>query len=169
MTLAQDLWITQTRSEHRVLTMLLESEFDTCQKLHYLQMVTEKLSKAYFEGRPSNVMQNSHKAFRQFVKNFGIGWNAKTKRAFAKELDFRDFRALEAWLERIDDLIYEIERLAPALNKDGPNPEYPWPRTNPQFAPATFSFPLWSKLQTQRGEKLLSFLELLINQFERIK
>ncbi|MHC5538910.1 hypothetical protein ACYOEI_11880 [Singulisphaera rosea] len=49
-----------------------------------------------------------------------------------------------------------IEDLAPALAREGPNPEYPWPRANPQRAPAEQSFGIWEELRdASRGRQFL--------------
>ena len=48
MNAQQSLWYEKVRSDHKVLTLLRRNGADQCQHLHYLQMVTEKLGKAYF-------------------------------------------------------------------------------------------------------------------------
>ena len=44
----QRLWFEQTRSDHSVLMLLRKQDAAPCHQLQYLQMVTEKLGKAYF-------------------------------------------------------------------------------------------------------------------------
>jgi hypothetical protein len=57
-------------------------------------------------------------------------------------------------------LAERIERLAPALNPDGPNPEYPWPRADPAFAPAEYQFDLWDELQgSADGRQFVKLLD----------
>ena len=63
-------------------------------------------------------------------------------------------------------LIYELERLAPALANDGPNPEYPWPHIAPEQTPATFDFPIWRQFtETGRGRQLVQIIKTAIDQF----
>lgn len=44
----QQLWWEQTRADHPVLLLLRQHGTLPCHQLHYLQMVAEKLGKAYF-------------------------------------------------------------------------------------------------------------------------
>ncbi len=79
---------------------------------------------------------------------------------------FGRFEDLQNWTTTALPLIYELERLAPALSNDGPNPEYPWPHLAPQNAPATFDFPIWRQLtETGRGRQLLLIIKTAIDQF----
>jgi hypothetical protein len=65
-------------------------------------------------------------------------------------------------------LAYEIELLAPALARGGPNPEYPWKDSFDKIlAPVAYSFPLMNQLQkTPQGIQLLKYLEVFILRFE---
>jgi hypothetical protein len=63
-------------------------------------------------------------------------------------------------------LAYQLEHLAPTLAQDGPNPEYPWPHTAPQHAPATFDFVIWPQLTgTGRGRQLLQIIDIAVKKF----
>jgi hypothetical protein len=42
-----DAFLTQARSDWQVFEHLYDSDFPECHALHYLQMATEKLAKAY--------------------------------------------------------------------------------------------------------------------------
>ena len=44
---AQELWWRQARSDHALFVRLRRIGAEECHLLHYLQMATEKLSKAY--------------------------------------------------------------------------------------------------------------------------
>ena len=85
----------------------------------------------------------------------------------AKLLGFSKAVSLEAWIKSISPLAHALERLAPALAGDaGPNPEYPWPRTAPVHAPATFCFEIWTELMnTTRGRQFLLVVEIAVAQF----
>ena len=62
---------------------------------------------------------------RHAQKQMGFdGQNANWKDLIRKSVSFAD----------------QIEKLAPALACDGPNPEYPWPDGNPTIAPALYGY-----------------------------
>lgn len=111
---------------------------DPCQQLHYLQMITEKLAKAYFwrndEGPP-----RSHASFVRFLCFLGAVRRSERDRV-ATAFGFQRFQDFRRWIRSILPLAYELERLAPALAGDGPNLEYPWPWEAPEAAPALFCF-----------------------------
>lgn len=46
----QELWWRQICCDHRALSLLRRNHIEPCQQLHCLQMVTEKLGQAYFQG-----------------------------------------------------------------------------------------------------------------------
>lgn len=63
-------------------------------------------------------------------------------------------------------MAYALERLAPTLAGDGPNPEYPWPQRAPRYAPATFKFDVWTQLtNTGRGHQLMQVIQAAIERF----
>jgi hypothetical protein len=63
----QSLWWEQTRSDHAVLLLLRRNGAGSCHQLHYLQMVTEKLGKAYF-WRTGHAPRKSHASFVRFLQ-----------------------------------------------------------------------------------------------------
>jgi hypothetical protein len=75
----QRLWWEQTRSDHAVLLMLRRQEAMPCQQLHYLQMVTEKLGKAYF-WRTGHPPPQSHVSFVRFLQALDSRSNADRAR-----------------------------------------------------------------------------------------
>lgn len=62
-------------------------------------------------------------------------------------------------------LVYLIERSAPGLAGDGPNPEYPWPRDMPETAPVDYDFPVMRELGTARGRQLVELIGRLLATF----
>src|ERR1700738_890612 len=62
----QRLWWDQTRSDHSILMLLRRQNAQACHQLHYLQMVTEKLGKAYF-WRTGPPPRKSHASFVRFL------------------------------------------------------------------------------------------------------
>ncbi len=105
--------------------------FAPCHELHYLQMCTEKLAKAYYAVPP-----RTHDAFRRFLK--GLPLNARA----VAPLGFADLAGLTRWEGSVTPIVGAIEDLAPQLadRKRLPNPEHPWPRGAETTAPADYSF-----------------------------
>ena len=109
-----------------------------CHLLHYLQMATEKLSKAYLwrTGKPP---PRSHTGFIRFLKTL-LDRKSSELRSIAPTLGFRRSEDLRRWVGTVQPLAYAIQNIAPAEARDGPNPEYPWPHALPRMLqPATHS------------------------------
>lgn len=160
----QETWWRQARSDLLVLQLLRRNGCEPCHQLHYLQMTTEKLTKAYLwrEGSPP---QKSHAGFVNFLKKLGFV-EEQRRAALASALKFRDFGQLCRWIKIAIPLAYELERLAPALAQNGPNPEYPWPHESPVEYPANYEFDLWRRLLgTSTGREFLSVVELAVDRF----
>lgn len=165
MTPVQRLWWAQTRSEHRVLLLLRKSGAEACHQLHYLQMVTEKLGKAYF-WRSGTAPRKSHASFVKFLQAL-TGRPQNDRNRIARLLGFERSEDFENWIRVTAPLAYDLERLAPALAGDiGPNPEYPWPRLTPVESPAEFEFSVWLQLSdTGRGRGLLKIIDHAVEKF----
>jgi hypothetical protein len=164
MNRAQSLWREQAKADHSVLVLLRRNGCSPCHQLHYLQMVSEKISKAYF-WKKSKAPRQSHASFVKFLQALDDRADPERKR-IAKCLGFGDTAGLVNWIAAVAPLAYELERLAPALAGDGPNPEYPWPRSLPQFAPVNFSFEIWDDLtSTEKGRRLMKALDNLVERF----
>lgn len=161
----QQLWFEQTKSDHSVLIRLRKQEAAPCHQLHYLQMVTEKLGKAYF-WRTGSPPPKSHVSFVRFLQTIDDRPRTEVDR-IAKLLGFSKAILLQAWIKQVSPLAHALERLAPALAGDhGPNPECPWPRQAPTSAPAAFNFPIWSDLtRTTRGRVLLLVIDTAVAEF----
>lgn len=156
MTEFQRLFLVQARSDFQVFEMFRKkTEWPACHALHYLQMATEKLGKAYaWKHGPRT---NTHRAFVTFLRALRIDRQAQ------KRLGYEGKNA--KWLgivRKSVPLAESIEDLAPSLSPDKPNPEYPWPRTEPRFAPVEHQFQVWQNLIGQRdGQEFLRLLERL--------
>lgn len=160
----QALWWQQARSDQAVFHLLRRQGAAPCHQLHYLQMVTEKLGKAYF-WRSGTPPPTSHAGFVQFMRFMGSA-QASERQHIADVFGFSRFPDFQNWVRTILPLAYALERLAPALAHDGPNPEYPWPRTAPQYAPATFEFDAWKQLtETGRGRQLMRIIDVAVDKF----
>jgi hypothetical protein len=161
----QRLWWQQAQSDHDVLVLLRRQGAKPCHQLHYLQMVTEKLGKAYFwrKGTPPGM---SHAIFVEFLRAFSNIQASKERQKIADVFGFARFDDLKKWIRAIMPLAYDLQRMAPALAKNGPNPEYPWPPTAPQYAPATFDFDIWRDItKPGRGRQLLQIIDVAVKNF----
>lgn len=163
----QEHWWNQAVSDHNVLILMRQNSVEPCQQLHYLQMVTEKLAKAYL-WRDGRSPPRSHKAFLDFLRAL-LTRSKSDRQKIAQLLGYQKVGLLEAAIRRFSPLAYDLERLAPSLaGDDGPNPEYPWPGSWPTDAPTTHRFALRESLmQTQPGRDLVKFIDRAIKLFEQ--
>ncbi len=154
----QRLSLVQSRSDWDVYRRLGSAA--DCHQLHYSQMCTEKLAKAFFWKHPSAAGMN-HTAFVKFVR--AIGTNQKV----AAELGYGKPAAFREWIKDVSDLAYELQRLAPALAFNGPNAEYPWPRDQPLYVPVEFTFPVMERLKTANGRNLVRMIDVILERFDQ--
>jgi hypothetical protein len=66
----QRIWWEQVKSDYQIFALIRSRGIAQCHSLHYLQMVTEKIAKAYFwrSGAPP---QKGHAAFVDFLRSLG--------------------------------------------------------------------------------------------------
>ena len=161
----QQLWWEQTQSDHSVLLLLRHQGAAACHQLHYLQMVTEKLGKAYF-WRTGNPPPKSHVSFVRFLQALDNRKQSDVER-IAKLLGFGAVSQFEQWISTITPLAHALERLAPALAGDhSENPEYPWPQLSPTHTPVSHPFPIWKELtESGRGRQFLKIIDAAVKQF----
>lgn len=161
----QKLWWEQTKSDHEVLLMMRRRGVEPCHQLHYLQMVTEKLGKAYF-WRSNKPPPKGHAYFVRFLR--ALDNRPKCDR-IAEVLGFKTPNSFQSWIRNTITIAYELERMAPALAGDnGPNPEYPWPHDGPMHAPASFQFAVWRDLtESSLGRQLLKVIDDAVFRFPK--
>ena len=131
-----------------------------CHELHYLQMVTEKLAKAYLWGTKTPP-RPAHASFVQFLRRAALDSRIR------QSLNLAQQRQLEEWIRSALPLARAVEILAPALAQNRPNPEYPWPRDLPVIAPVEHDFAISRELDTAKGRKLIDLIAKLISTFEQ--
>lgn len=161
----QELWWRQAGSDHDILVLLRRKDAAPCHQLHYLQMATEKLSKAFFwrAGRPP---PRNHSGFTEFLRAIVSARPPKRRQQIADLFSFGRFEDVQNWMHNVLPLARALERLAPQLANDGPNPEYPWPHSNPQHVPVTFDFHIWSELTNRgHGRRLLQIIGTAVREF----
>ena len=130
--------------------------FPVCHELHYLQMCTEKLSKAYYQTTP---IRDGHAAFRRFLTDLPANPKVLASLGFATTAD------LTRWQGSVTSIVGAIEDLAPSIADRNklPNPEYPWPKDAPTVAPVDHSFTdeLYTHLEVQDMSGEPPFLTIL--------
>jgi hypothetical protein len=163
MNYSQKLWWQQAKSDHDVFALVRGQGMAACHSLHYLQMATEKIAKAYF-WRSGSPPPRSHAGFVQFLRFLGQVRQHDREHiadlfAFARFVDFQN------WIRAVLPIAYDLERLTPELANDGPNPEYPWPHAQPHTAPAGYEFPVWGSLKKAQGRELMRVIRIAIEYF----
>jgi hypothetical protein len=157
MNRAQELWRDQAASDLRVFAKFRDEKYEPCHILHYFQMATEKLSKAYL-WRSGNAPPKLHTGFVRFLRALLTRSDPELER-IARIFGFRRAEDFDNWVTSVLPLAYQVQNSAPAEANDGPNPEYPWPHMSPANAPTSHTFSLWTELsETGRGNHLLDFV-----------
>jgi len=151
----------QAKSDWEMYAKLDETREPACHVLHYLQMATEKLGKAYLMARGTDVgdVQTSHQAFTQFLRL--AARNGKVQRKLGMTA-----AQLRAHVRRLLPIAHAVEKLAPALAAGSVNAEYPW--STPQgaiVAPIRHSFALSRMLEGANGRNLLKLVEAVLENF----
>lgn len=158
----QELWWKQCRADYAVYELLRREGSAPCHQLHYLQMVTEKVAKAYLwqSGSPP---PRSHAGFHEFMRY--LAWKKRDSERIARVFYFKRFADFRNWIRTTLPVAYALERIVPALAQDGPNPEYPWPHNQPASAPIDHDFAAWGELLSTRGRELLRFIDTAVRRF----
>ena len=154
----QELFLRQAASDfqmfERLQSLVNEGAVEPCHGLHYLQMATEKLAKAFFlAGGP---IKKRHNYFSKFSRAL------RTSQRIRRALGYPDSASFRNDLLMVAGLATTIEELAPDLADEGPNTEYPWPTPDFTYAPATFHFSVWGRINHgQDGIVLLTVVRAL--------
>jgi hypothetical protein len=164
---AQRLWWEQSKSDLKVFKQLRTLGAHPCHLLHYLQMATEKISKAYL-WRSGNPPPKVHTGFVRFLRAL-LTRPPRDLEWISKVLGFGRPEDLDKWVStNIRPFAYDLMNIAPAEARNGPNPEYPWPHEAPGHCPATHAFGLWTSLSDMgRGRKFMDFVDVAISRFEK--
>lgn len=160
-----EAFIAQARSDWGVQRLLAErKDVAACHRLHYLQMVCEKLAKAYRlrdTKSPVDELVSKHTGFEKFVGAFFAA-------ALRDEYRGRDAQ-LRGLITRARSLAREIEKLAPAIDRLAApeNAEYPWERDDRVIAPCRHPFPALELQREPGGRSFLNLIERALDGFER--
>lgn len=131
-------YFTQAQNDYGVFREFKKrADVAMCQKLHYLQMATEKLAKAFLSPPSGERPPRVHKALARFLRI------SKGRPEIRRKLGYeRNYRAYCIYIDSLLDLAERIERLAPVGGQERLNPEYPWAEdTGNVVCPARYGFP----------------------------
>lgn len=161
-----EAFIAQARSDWAVYEILaVQRDVEPCHRLHYLQMVCEKVAKAYRlrdTTAPVDNIVSRHSGFAKFVAPFFI--------AVLKD-EYRNREAqLRQLLRQARAIAREIEKLAPAIDRLAApeNAEYPWERDGQVTAPCSYGFPSLDLLRQAGGRAFLNLVERALDDFENV-
>lgn len=165
MRAAQKLWWDQAKFDHDLFLALKRGGAAECHLLHYLQMATEKLSKAYL-WRSGHAPPKSHTGFVRLLR--ALMSRPKAQEQIAHIFGFKNSMDLYNGVRKMTPLAYSLQNIAPAQAGNGPNPEYPWPHDAPAHSPIAHKFILWDQLHnTWQGRDLLRFIGRAITSFDK--
>jgi hypothetical protein len=154
----QQLFLDQARSDYEIYGYL--SRRDTCHRLHYLQMCTEKLAKVYF-WRGGVFPGYGHHKFEPFLRALDTN-----RPDFYLMFGYKELRRFNLQKPSIFNLASRLQNLAPSGGNLGPNPEYPWPPNRPTQGPLTHAFVEWSDWnESTAGRRLRFFVSDLLNNY----
>lgn len=139
------------------------ADMPACHALHFLQMATEKLAKAYRfrdSSADADALLTSHVGFPRFLNAFLLSPQIRA-----------EYEGRHAQLESIRrdfaPLARAIEQLAPAVDREAVpgNAEYPWELGEGVVAPVDHGFPEVGLLRNARGRMLLNFIRRAFDEF----
>jgi hypothetical protein len=160
-----DAFLIQAQSDWQIYEHLEKMSFSRCHALHYLQMTTEKLAKAYLlHGRTGiKDVRSTHRALTRYLLDLSRNKRLQGMMGMAA-------KQLRPHIQKLLPLAYEIEKLAPALAGDGPNPEYPWEAPIGIFnVPATYEFTIRKALHQPPGHNLIKLIRLALKNFAGLR
>jgi hypothetical protein len=138
--------------------LLIAHDIPICQRLHYLQMTTEKLAKGFLTSKEGDPPERTHYAFANFIQLI------KRTPALRRICDCKEIQ-VRPYLDSLLPIATEIEELAPIGNRDKPNPEYPWEIRGTVTAPVEYDF----KQLDLKSPRMLKMLRLIENCFVYIE
>lgn len=127
-------YLEQAKSDYAILELLrAASNVPLCQRLHYLQMATEKMAKGFLTPPGAGPYPKTHDAFVRFVRA------ARSRQYIRDACGFTRSEAFSAYLDSLLPLAREIENLSPE-GEEHPNPEYPWEVNGAIYSPLRHPF-----------------------------
>lgn len=123
MTDIQRLWWRQASSDYELFEDLLRIVSPECHILHYLQMASEKIAKAYF-WRSGTAPPKVHPGFIKYLLKALLVRSDRDLGHIAKTFGFAQTNDFEQWVKRVHGLAVALQNIAPTEAQDGPNPEF---------------------------------------------
>src|SRR2546428_5806906 len=106
----REAFLLQARSDYALFVRLGRMDVAACHRVHYFQMVCEKLAKAWLIPKGSrNPPKAVHKAFVSLLRQL------KQQTHVMKRLGFRERESFGRYVDSLLSLSAEVESLAPAL------------------------------------------------------
>lgn len=145
-----EAYFEQARSDHEIFMKLNDPSVEDCHRLHYLQMTTEKLSKALMSNF-SNQNTAPIKTHKSVVKMLKV---IKQRPEISRQLRYRNHASFSSYINGLLPFAEQVERLAPALAMDQENPEYPWQylHSSDVIAPSKHSFKVFDPKSSKVGQ-----------------
>jgi hypothetical protein len=140
--------------------LLARADVPACHALHFLQMATEKLAKAYrFRDTATDEgsLLTKHVGFQKFLNSFLLSPQMRD--------EFAGHHAqLAAIRKGLAPIAQAVERLAPAVARQGSpdNAEYPWEVGESVVAPVDHTF---DEVRLLRGGHGRTFLNVVTRAF----
>jgi hypothetical protein len=156
-----EVFLAQAQSDWQVYEHLEKTTFPHCHALHYLQMTTEKLAKAYLLAGQTNtkIVRSTHHGLSRFFQL------VSRNKGLQEEMGMTA-KQLSAHVQRLLPLAHDIESLAPAIAGNSPNPEYP--REAPLsvfYAPMNYEFAISKALRAPHGLNLIKLIRTILKKF----
>ncbi len=158
----REAYLKQARSDLAVFRWLNRPEIEYCHRLHYLQMMSEKLARGYFvspeETEPPEPTHAGLVRMLQVIKG---------RRDICAMLGV-DRNSFKEFIDSLLDFVLQVQSLAPAIARfTRPNPEYPWRPLGEENVrvPGEFDFQAFNPRSVQMA-KLLNLLDDLISEFQ---
>lgn len=161
----------QARSDFNVIVHLNNMQHvEHCHRIHYLQMTTEKMAKAFL-ATSNQQPKPRHEAFIEFLRT------EKLTQRIRPLVKIRASSQYRAYIDSLLSIAERIEQLAPKGRSHQPNPEYPWQSRIPDphnvnryinsiCVPAEYSFPELN-MKDIKFIKLLEFIQACMNYLEK--
>lgn len=156
----REAFLVQARSDHALFERLAALRAEACHRLHYFQMVTEKLAKAWLTGpeagRPPKPV---HAAFVRMLQVI------KSQPAVRRQLGYERADVFKKYVDSLLELARRIEALAPAIaGFSQPNAEHPWQDagTGSVQVPATYPFTEFDRKTNLQMAKLDRLVRALL-------
>jgi hypothetical protein len=152
-------FLRQARSENAVRHRLNHPRVEYSHRLHYFQMVAEKLAKGLTVDPDSHEPPpTSHQSLVRLLQMLK-GWSH-----IRNQLGYKDANTFRSFIDSLLSIAEQIERLAPSgVRLTEPNPEYPWmdPATAIVRAPCDYSFEAFGH-QNWKVAKLSDLIDSLL-------